>query len=76
MFNIRTKGNRAFSYEYALSVEEARVYRNLESFSLKLQNYIYQGAQIDSYCFCRSGELYGNCHRKELDSLIWLLKTL
>ncbi|WP_375527399.1 hypothetical protein [Paenibacillus terreus] len=75
LFRIRNKGDRAFVYKSTLKGEEARVYRNLESFGSILQNYIYQGGQINAHCFCGSGYLYTDCHRRELDSLILRSKS-
>ncbi|MEI2395168.1 hypothetical protein [Paenibacillus phytohabitans] len=76
LFKIRNKGVRAFSNEYTLSKNEALIYSKLESFSMDLCSYIYRGGKTNTHCFCESGETYENCHRQELDSLIWLSKTI
>lgn len=76
LFKIRNKGSRAFSNEYKLSRNEALIYSNLESFSIDLCSYIYSRGGNNTHCFCGSGETYGNCHRKKLDSLIWLSKSI
>ncbi|NWL87816.1 hypothetical protein DMN77_09400 [Paenibacillus sp. 79R4] len=76
LFRIRNKGHRAFIYKGTLNGEEAKVYRNLESIGSILQSYIYQGGQIDSFCFCGSGFRYAECHRRELDSLILRSKSV
>ncbi|OZQ77433.1 hypothetical protein [Paenibacillus odorifer] len=76
LFKIRNKGERAFHHKCTLSREEATVYLNLETFSLALKNYIYQGGQTNTYCFCGSGWSYADCHRIQLDALIMRSKAI
>lgn len=75
LFRIRNRGENAFSHEIRLSRTEAQVYNELVKMNYKIQQYIRQGGQVNSPCFCGSESIYSVCHRNRLDSLIMLSKT-
>lgn len=70
LFMIMNKGERKRSYKVSLKGQEAQAYKYCLTFIAYLEQYIYNGGTLKTYCFCGSDKRYINCHRVELNHVI------